>query len=87
MDYGVMLKKKYKNPSRKSAHHTRQTPFEGSDRQIRSTIVRFLTAQKIMHHDEIVGLINKDPDRTSRILQDLVKDQLLIVSNDFYSIA
>ena len=87
MDYGVMLKKKYKNPSRKSVHHTRQTPFEGSDRQIRSTIVRFLTAQKIMHYDEIISLINKNPDRISRILEDLVKDQLLIVINDFYSIA
>ena len=34
MDYGVMLKKKAKNPSKKSAHYTIQSKFEGSDRQI-----------------------------------------------------
>lgn len=28
MDYGSMLKKRHPNPSRKSAHHQRQAPFE-----------------------------------------------------------
>ena len=43
MDYGVTLKKRYANPSRKSAHYSKQSPFNGSNRQVRGKIVRFLT--------------------------------------------
>ena len=43
MDYGVMLKKQYANPSRKSAHYNKQSPFNGSNRQVRGKILRFLT--------------------------------------------
>jgi A/G-specific adenine glycosylase len=42
MDYGVMLKKEHGNPSRKSKHHTTQSRFEGSDRQVRGSILRAL---------------------------------------------
>lgn len=40
MDYGTMLKKKYKNPARSSRHYVRQSKFEGSDRQIRGALLR-----------------------------------------------
>ncbi len=42
MDYGSYLKKQTSNPSRRSAHHVRQSRFEGSSRQIRGKIVRAL---------------------------------------------
>lgn len=42
MDYGVHLKKLHPNPSRRSAHHTKQSRFEGSDRQMRGAILRAL---------------------------------------------
>ncbi|MDX1777940.1 MAG: A/G-specific adenine glycosylase [Thermodesulfobacteriota bacterium] len=43
MDYGVFLKKQYENPSRKSTHYYKQSPFNGSNRQIRGKIVKYLT--------------------------------------------
>jgi A/G-specific adenine glycosylase len=42
MDYGAYLKKLYKNPSRRSAHYTKQSKFEGSLRQVRGAILREL---------------------------------------------
>jgi A/G-specific adenine glycosylase len=42
MDYGSMLKKNVENPNRRSAHYTRQTPFEGSDRRIRGLVLKRL---------------------------------------------
>lgn len=42
MDYGVLIKKKHPNPSRRSKHHVAQTPFEGSLRQLRGRILRRL---------------------------------------------
>jgi A/G-specific adenine glycosylase len=40
MDYGAMLKKSIPNPSRKSSHYTKQSTFEGSDRQVRGAIIK-----------------------------------------------
>jgi A/G-specific adenine glycosylase len=42
MDYGSYLKKLHPNPSRKSAHYTKQSKFEGSLRQVRGAILREL---------------------------------------------
>ncbi|MDO8962869.1 MAG: A/G-specific adenine glycosylase [Coriobacteriia bacterium] len=40
MDYGSWLKRAFPNPSRRSSHHTRQSPFEGSRRQKRARLLR-----------------------------------------------
>ena len=40
LDYGAHLKATVPNPSRRSAHHGRQSAFEGSRRQKRSWVVR-----------------------------------------------
>lgn len=53
MDYGVMLKKTHKNPSRRSKHHTKQSRFEGSDRQIRGAILRYLTNNGPTQHEAL----------------------------------
>jgi A/G-specific adenine glycosylase len=46
MDYGTWLKKVHPNPSRRSSHHeTAQSPFPGSHRQLRATILRALLAR------------------------------------------
>ncbi|MEK9176836.1 MAG: A/G-specific adenine glycosylase [Patescibacteria group bacterium] len=42
MDYGSHLKTLHLNPSRRSAHHVRQSQFKGSDREIRGAILRAL---------------------------------------------
>ena len=42
MDYGVMLKTSLPNPSRRSAHHARQSPFADSHRRVRGAILKAL---------------------------------------------
>jgi len=83
MDYGVMLKKKMINPSRKSAHHAVQSKFEGSDRQIRGMILRTLTKNEHSFLPvQLITIVGKDPDRVNRIIQDLVHEKLLQQSED-----
>lgn len=43
MDYGAHLKRILPNPSRKSATHTKQKVFKGSNREVRGVIVRTLS--------------------------------------------
>jgi len=54
MDYGVMLKKAHPNPSRKSAHHQKQSKFEGSNRQVRGMIIKMLTGSPKITEEEII---------------------------------
>ena len=42
MDYGSELKKATPNPSRRSKHHTKQSKFDGSLRQIRGSVLPLL---------------------------------------------
>jgi A/G-specific adenine glycosylase len=78
MDYGVMLKKQLPNPSRKSAHHAKQSKFEGSDRQIRGKIIKILTsATEPISTRNIITLINKDAILVKKILDQLIEEELL----------
>jgi A/G-specific adenine glycosylase len=43
MDYGAHLKKTEGNASRRSAHHSKQKPFKGSDREVRGAILKALS--------------------------------------------
>ncbi|MDR4505123.1 MAG: A/G-specific adenine glycosylase [Candidatus Scalindua sp.] len=74
MDYGVMIKGKYENPNRRSAHYNKQPPFEGSNRQIRGMILRLLIQESAVSEHEIVQKINKDEGKTGNILVQLVNE-------------
>ncbi len=87
MDFGVMLKRQMLNPSRRSAHHTRQSPFEGSDRQIRGKILRVLLGEPSSSREKIVGLIGGDAERIARIMEQLEKENFIIQRRRKYFIA
>lgn len=74
MDYGVMLKKKLPNPSRKSVHHIKQSTFIGSDRQIRGAILRELTAYSVLSQEELFIALNEDKIRVEKVLNALIKE-------------
>lgn len=77
MDYGVYLKKLHGNPARKSRHHTVQSRFEGSDRQIRGMIIKILGGTDAMSTKELVRWIDKEPERVKAIIDQLVREGLV----------
>lgn len=77
MDYGAMLKKQGSNPNRKSAHYSRQAPFEGSNRQARGAILRHLLNNGTMEEYELITLLGITPLRGDKIISDLEKDGFL----------
>jgi A/G-specific adenine glycosylase len=84
MDYGVMLKKTLPNPSRKSKHHTTQSKFEGSERQIRGMILRLLTQDRTATFDQLCESIDRDHDRIQRNLDALCKEGFVKNNEKFY---
>ena len=90
MDYGVFLKKQLPNPSRKSAHHAKQSKFQGSDRQIRGAIVRALTKYAQLPQSELNILLqnelNAQVERTEPILAQMIQEGLVKKNNGSISI-
>jgi A/G-specific adenine glycosylase len=86
MDYGVMLKKMYKNPSQKSAHYYRQSRFEGSNRQKRSMIVKTLLAHSSLSESEIAHILNQPQNEVRKNLSQLEQEGMIIRKNNIYTI-
>ncbi|HID20498.1 MAG TPA: A/G-specific adenine glycosylase [Methanophagales archaeon] len=87
MDYGVMLKKQYQNPNRRSAHYHKQTPFKGSNRQLRGMILKALTRESSMSERELVQTLKTDPERVKSILVQLQNEGFIRKSRNNYRIA
>lgn len=85
MDLGTALKKIVANPNRRSAHYTKQSPFEGSDRRIRGRIIALLLSTPDLTLDEIVNALNDEPDRVLRIIHVLEKEGFIQCSQNRYA--
>lgn len=86
MDYGVMLKKSFGNPSRKSKHYIKQSRFEGSERQIRGMIIKYLTENESITFDKFCEIIDREPARIQRNLDSLVAENMIKKDDQFYII-
>jgi A/G-specific adenine glycosylase len=74
LDYGAWLKKTVSNPSRRSAHHARQSRFEGSWRQKRACVLRAVVNGPPRSADEIAsecGLVRLAPGEAIAVLEEL----------------
>ena len=74
MDYGTMLKQKHGNPNVRSAHYTRQSPFENSNRQARGSIVKILVSGSLLTAAQLVKKTGMDPERVKKNLVQLEKE-------------
>jgi len=82
MDLGSALKKTVPNPNRRSVHYTKQSPFEGSDRNIRGIIIRMLLAEPGIREKKFLGIRNDDPARIKKILSALESEGFILRYND-----
>ena len=87
MDYGASLKKLLPNPSRKSRHHTKQSRFEGSPRQVRGEIIRLLTQNTSLTKKQLREKSKGNKQYFEKALSDLVSEQLVVKKNISFSLA
>jgi A/G-specific adenine glycosylase len=84
MDYGSYLKRTVGNLSRASKSYTRQSPFQGSQRQIRGHIIRLLLLRP--HSAAEINAIIAD-ERVNTVLAALVQEGLITLKDDNYQVA
>ncbi|MGC2062312.1 MAG: hypothetical protein WA610_04990 [Thermodesulfovibrionales bacterium] len=77
MDYGTLLKKEFGNPGKKSAHYQRQSPFRGSDRQLRGQILKTVLAEGGMTEQKLLKQLNSEQSRAVAILNKLIEEGFL----------
>lgn len=83
MDYGSSLPKILKsNPNTQSKHYTKQSRFEGSVRQVRSGIVKWLLEHKTINKAyiaDMLGITNPSDNRIDKAIKGLERDGLVLV--------
>ncbi len=77
MDYGTMLVKTIPNPNRKSRHYIKQTPFIGSNREVRGAVIRLILKERSITKKDILTNLPYHSDRLNIALEGLVKEGFL----------
>ncbi|QQO08045.1 A/G-specific adenine glycosylase [Breznakiella homolactica] len=86
MDYGAELKKITPNPSRKSAHYTRQSRFEGSLRQVRGAVIRSLVSDGPCDRDTLKARTGIGDSRLDEALSALYGESMVAEKDGIYRI-
>jgi A/G-specific adenine glycosylase len=82
MDYGTMLKKAGRKDHRRSTAYKRQSPFYGSDRQLRGRILATLLTENGLSPDALSGMLAADEERVRRVVGALLDDGLVTSPGD-----
>jgi A/G-specific adenine glycosylase len=87
MDLGSALKKTVPNPNRRSVHYSKQSPFEGSDREIRGSIIRMLLAEPGMSEKQLLAIRIDNPARIKKILAALISEGFIVIQKNRFFLA
>ena len=74
----MALKRAHPNPSRRSAHHATQAPFEGSDRQVRGRVLEVLLEAGAAPGESIVERLGVGTERGARLLAAMAAEGFLV---------
>jgi A/G-specific adenine glycosylase len=84
MDYGSQLKAGGQNLNARSRHYAKQSPFEGSRRQVRGALLRALTGRGYSKAE----LLNKLADvRGELVLDELLREGFIAKTDGVYHLA
>ncbi len=88
MDYGSYLKREFGNANKASRHYTRQSKFEGSDRQIRGEILKYLLAQsKAITKQKLISSIDRPKEKIEQKIQELQNEGFIIKQKNHFMIS
>lgn len=87
MDYGVMLKQNHPNPGRRSRHHAQQSRFEGSNRQLRSRLLREVMAEPGLSLENVVIRLTAERGAVERNLEAMQREGLLVKRGRSYYVS
>jgi len=87
MDFGVMLKKEVGNVNKKSRHYHRQSPFAGSDRQLRGRILQALLDHHAILVSDLPALLGEPVERLRPLIDALCTEGLVRENKEMLKLA
>lgn len=88
MDYGVMLKKNHPELHKKSAHYRKQSPFNGSTRQIRGKVLEILLEKELLNFSDLFEKFNNIKQNVIKtIIFQLKKEGFIEVNKETIKLA
>ena len=84
MDYGVEIKRREGNPNRRSAHYTRQSPFNDSNRRIRGSLLKALRPLEGKAADELAAALPFSRERVDAALAQLKSEGFVAEADGVY---
>ena len=82
MDYGAFLKGQVENPNKKSKHYTKQSKFEGSNREVRGAIVKHLTKHQKGDVRNLAQTLGFSIERFEKALAGLHREHIIIIKKN-----
>jgi len=86
MDYGAFLKSTTTNPGRRSAHYTRQSPFNGSFRQARGKVIKALVSMGQCGAEELKLATGLEEEKLYEVLEKLKEEAFVAEDGGEYRI-
>ncbi len=86
MDYGSMLKGAGERVHRKSTGYRRQSPFKGSDRQVRSAVLKVLLREGTVSEAALAQVLGEPRDRVQKVLAELKNEGFISAREDGFTI-
>lgn len=86
MDYGAYIKSQTANPSRRSATHKRQSKFDGSIRQIRGKVLKYMVKNTFLLSKK-VSFIEPDSAKAKKAIDGLLSDGLIRASSSGFRLS
>jgi A/G-specific adenine glycosylase len=86
MDYGSYLGKTRDNPNKRSTQYKKQSPFEGSVRQVRGRILSYLVRNGNTLTRDLYSEIDLPPERIDPVLASLVDEGFIVMEGDIVKI-
>ena len=88
MDYGSHLKKEVGNLNKKSRTYTKQSRFEGSRRQLRAGILKFILQKKEATTSQIIGAsLRRDTSEVESLILELEQEGMIKKNKNTWTIA
>jgi A/G-specific adenine glycosylase len=82
MDYGTHLKQYYGNQNHRAANYTKQSRFNGSNRQLRGAVIRWLSSGPLSRADLLLRL-KVSAERGQGVLAGLCAEGLLVCDDTY----
>ena len=86
MDYGSYLGKTRENPNRRSSQYKKQSPFEGSVRQVRGRVLSYLVRNGDTLTSDLYSGLDLPPERIDPVLASLVAEGFIVMEGDIVKI-